>query len=130
MSDRLLDYTVLFVEDLDRSLAFYVDVLGCLVSHRHDPYAQLHTGTTRLAFYTRDAMSETLGVPLARPADDAPAFEIGFKFDDVDAVYEDLVARGVPSVSPPIDQPWGQRTAWVRDPDGNLVELVQDRTSS
>jgi len=123
---KLLDYTVLVVEDLDRALGFYVDVMGLTVSHRAGEYAQLVTGTTRLAFYTRRAMSETLGRELARPDETAPAFELGFKVEDVDAAWADLVGRGIPSVCPPRDRTWGQRTAYVRDPDGNLVELVQD----
>jgi uncharacterized glyoxalase superfamily protein PhnB len=45
---------------------------------------------------------------------------------DVDAAHAELVAAGVSSVTPPTDRGWGQRTAYVRDPDGNLVELVQD----
>lgn len=48
--------------------------------------------------------------------------------DDVDAVYASLVAGGAPSVSAPHD--WLDstlRVAWVADPDGNPVELVQRR---
>ncbi len=126
MTLRLLDYTVLVVEDLDRALAFYVDTMGLAVSHRAEHYAQLVTGTTRLAFYTRAAMSETLGRALERPSEDAPSFELGFKVEDVDAAWNELVEQGAPAAAPPRDRPWGQRTAYVRDPDGYLVELVQD----
>lgn len=126
MRPRLLDYTVLVVEDLDAALGFYVDRLGLTVSHRTAQYAQLVTGTTRLAFYTRRAMEETLGRPLSRPSEDAPAFELGFKVDDVDAAFAELVEAGALPAAEPRDRPWGQRTGYVRDPDGNLVELVQD----
>ena len=44
-----LDYTVLVVEDLDRAVAFYTNVLGISLSHRSGGYAQLVTGPTRLA---------------------------------------------------------------------------------
>lgn len=118
------DYVVLVVADLDRSLAFYVDRLGLPLGHRSGPYAQLATGTTRLALYERHAMSKTLGLPLHPPDPDAPGFELGFKVADIDAVFADLVASGSTSVCPPTDRPWGQRTAYVRDPDGHLVELV------
>lgn len=120
------DYVVLVVEDLDRALAFYCETLGLPPAHRSDPYAQLDTGRTRLAFYQRDAMSETLGFEAAPPDPDEPGFELGFKVDDCDAAYEELVAAGVASVTPPTDRPWGQRTAYLRDPDGHLVELAQD----
>ena len=120
------DYVVLVVEDLDRSLAFYVEVLGLKLGHRSGPFAQLDTGVTRVALYTRSAMAETLGRPLHAPADDAPGFELGFKVDDCDAAFGELVARGAQPAVEPETRPWGQRTAYVRDPDGHLVELAQD----
>jgi catechol 2,3-dioxygenase-like lactoylglutathione lyase family enzyme len=41
-----------------------------------------------------------------------------------------LIARGAPAVVPPTDRFWGQRTAYVRDPDGHLVELAQELRQS
>ena len=119
------DYVVLVVADLDRSLAFYAEILGLPLGHRSGPFAQLATGATRVALYEREAMASTLGVePLRPPEPDAPGFELGFKVDDVDAVYAEVVAAGAPAVTPPTDRPWGQRTAYVRDPDGHLVEFA------
>lgn len=118
------DYLVLVVTDLDRSLAFYVDLLGLPLGHRSGPYAQLATGTTRLALYERHAMAETLGRPLRAPDPDAPGFELGFKVAGLDAVHAELVAGGAAAVASPTDRPWGQRTSYLRDPDGHLVELV------
>ena len=66
------DYVILIVEDLDRALGFYVDVLGLRLGHRSGDYAQLDTGTTRLALYTRSAMAKTLGMTLDPPAASAP----------------------------------------------------------
>lgn len=121
------DYTVLIVESLDRALAFYVDVLGMQLNHRSGPYAQLATGVTRLAFYERSAMEATLGTALTPPAENTAAFELGFFVANVDNAYAELVVLGAAAVTPPADRPWGQRTAYVRDPDGNLIELVQPR---
>lgn len=120
------DYFILIVEDLDRALGFYVDVLGLRLGHRSGEYAQLDTGTTRLSLYTRSAMAETLGMTLDPPAASAPGFEVGFKVSDVDAVFTELIARGAHPVMPPTDRFWGQRTAYLRDPDGHLIELAQD----
>ena len=88
------DYLILIVEDLDRALRFYVDVLGLRLGHRSGDYAQLDTGATRLALYTRSAMAKTLGMPLNAPNSNAPGFEVGFKVADVDAAFDQLVARG------------------------------------
>lgn len=120
------DYVILIVEDLDRTLPFYTNVLGLRLGHRSGDYAQLDTGATRLGFYTRAAMTKTLGWSLQPPAQDAPGFEIGFKVPDVDATFAELVARGASPATPPTTRPWGQRTAYVRDPDGHLIELAQD----
>jgi lactoylglutathione lyase len=119
------DYLILIVEDLDRALGFYVDVLGLRLGHRSGEYAQLDTGATRLALYTRSAMAKTLGISLDPPASNAPGFEVGFKVIDVDEAFNELIARGAQPVMPPTDRFWGQRTAYVRDPDGHLVELAQ-----
>jgi lactoylglutathione lyase len=123
---RWADYVVLVVDDLDRSLEFYCGRLGLRLGHRSDPYAQLATGPTRISLYTREAMGRTLGRPLAPPDPGAPGFELGFKVDDVDAAFAELATAGVTTVTPPTDRPWGQRTAYVRDPDGHLIELVQE----
>jgi lactoylglutathione lyase len=120
------DYVVLIVEELDRALRFYTEVLGLRLGHRSGEYAQFDTGSTRLALYTRRAMSEILGISLGAPTAHAPGFEIGFKVADVDTAFSDLVARGAVSALPPTDRAWGQRTGYVRDPDGHLIELAQD----
>jgi lactoylglutathione lyase len=120
------DYLVLIVEDLDRALSFYTDVLGLQLGHRSGDYAQLSTGATRLAFYTRDAMAKAVGLPLKPPGDETPGFEIGFKVDDVDQAFLELVQKGARAAVQPTTRPWGQRTAYVRDPDGHLIELAQD----
>jgi catechol 2,3-dioxygenase-like lactoylglutathione lyase family enzyme len=102
-----------------------VDVLGLELNHRSGPYAQLRTGATRLAMYERSAMEETLGMGLTAPAENAPGFELGFFVTNVDNAYAELVISGATAVTPPADRAWGQRTAYVRDPDGNLIELVE-----
>lgn len=120
------DYVILIVDDLDRTLSFYTQVLGLRLGHRSGEYAQLDTGTTRLGFYTRTAMAQALGFSLTKPAADAAGFELGFKVTDVDAAYTELIEKGAAATTPPTTRPWGQRTAYVRDPDGHLIELAQD----
>jgi catechol 2,3-dioxygenase-like lactoylglutathione lyase family enzyme len=119
-----LDYVVLVVSDLDRALAFYTDVLGLALKHRSGPFAQLATGRTRLALYERAAMAETLGFAIEPPRREAPGFELGFLVEDVDRAFAELAARGAEKVTAPTDRAWGQRTAYLRDPDGHLIELA------
>ena len=123
------DYVILIVDDLDRSLRFYTQALGLRLGHRSGDYAQLDTGATRLSLYARGAMAKTLGMNLEPPPLNAPGFEIGFKVADVDAAFGELLARGGVPVVAPTDRFWGQRTAYIRDPDGHLIELAQDKSS-
>jgi catechol 2,3-dioxygenase-like lactoylglutathione lyase family enzyme len=120
------DYVVLLVDDLERALRFYTEVLGLKLGHRSGDYVQFATGRTRLALYTRSAMTKTLSMSLEPPAVNAPEFELGFKVADIDAAFAELVARGALPVAVPTDRFWGQRTGYVRDPDGHLIELAQD----
>ncbi len=126
MTARVPAYVVLVVEDLDRALDFYTRILELRLSHRSGSYAQLDTGATRISLYERAEMSAVLGRPLRAAHRDAPAFELGFKVDDCAAEYAALVQRGATPVVEPTDRAWGQRTAYVADPDGYLVELAQD----
>ena len=125
MALRTLDYTILIVEELDRSIAFYTEALGIPLRHRATEYAQLATENTRLALYTRAAMARTLNRPLERAAANAPGFEIGFLVDDVEIAFEALTAAGAEPIQAPTTRDWGQRTAYVSDPDGHLIELAQ-----
>jgi len=126
MKLRLPDYIILIVEDLDRALEFYTGVLGLNLKHRAEAFAQLETGATRLGLFTREAMATTLEMDLKAPDKNAPGFELGFKVDDVDEAFRELRKNGAAEVIAPTDRPWGQRTAYVRDPDGHLIELAQD----
>ena len=125
MELRIPDYIILIVEDLDRALEFYTGVLGLSLKHRAEAFAQLETGATRLGLFTREAMATTLGMNLKAPDENAPGFELGFKVDDVDEAFRQLRENGAPEVIAPTNRPWGQRTAYVRDPDGHLIELAQ-----
>jgi catechol 2,3-dioxygenase-like lactoylglutathione lyase family enzyme len=71
-------------------------------------------------------MTQALGFSLTKPAADAAGFELGFKVADVDAAYTELIEKGAAAATPPTTRPWGQRTAYLRDPDGHLIELAQD----
>ena len=59
--------------------------------------------------------------------DDASLFGrhtgIGFIVDDIDSVYQTLLAKGVSFEMPPTEQPWGGVLALMKDPDGNIFYL-------
>ena len=64
--------------------------------------------------------AERLGVSLG----DGPRFELWVYVDDVDETVQRLRGAGVPVLADPEDMPWGERMAYVADPDGNPVALA------
>ncbi len=121
-------YTILYVSDVAASLDFYERALGQRrrFVHESGDYAELDTGETALALAAHELAAENLpGV--YRPEEGAgarPAFEVCFVTDDVQGAFDRAVTEGAAAVTPPQTKPWGQDVAYVRDPDGNLVELA------
>lgn len=126
----LFGYTILYVEDVPYSLGFYEEAFGFKRRFLHEggDFGELDTGGTVLAFSSRKLIAE-LGKNPSAPMADSPCFEIAFVCDDVPAALEQALAAGARLVQEPEDMPWGQVTAYVRDPDGFLVELCTPVTA-
>jgi lactoylglutathione lyase len=121
-------YAILYVEDVAASLEFYERALGQRRRFLHDSgdYAELETGETALALAAHQLAASNLpGVFGPAEARDArPAFEVCFVTSDVQGAFDRAVREGAEAVTPPQTKPWGQDVAYVRDPDGNLVEIA------
>ncbi|HPH64711.1 MAG TPA: VOC family protein [Kofleriaceae bacterium] len=119
-----LKYTILYVQDVAASLAFYEAAFGLATRHVHESgeYAELETGATTLAFSARQFL-HSIGKSVAAPDRNAPVFEIAFETDDVAKDFERAVANGATPVSAPQAMPWGQTVSYVSDCDGYLVEI-------
>jgi lactoylglutathione lyase len=121
-------YTILYVSDVASSLDFYERALGQRRRFLHESgqYAELDTGETALAFAALVLAAANLpGVyrPQEGP-NSRPPFEVCFVTENVQAAFDRAVEEGAASVSAPQTKPWGQDVAYIRDPDGNLVELA------
>lgn len=121
---RTIDYVIRYVEDLERAVAFYRDVLGLEHRFTDEAYAEFSVGPTKLALYPRDRLPDLLGGEV--PAGGSPDGEVLFLVDDVDAEAERLRAAGARILTGPVDRPWGHRTVHLLDPDGLVVELAQE----
>lgn len=119
-----LGYTILYVEDPRRSLAFYQAAFGFDIQFVHESgdFGQLDTGATALAFSSRKLMT-ALGKNPQAPEATSPCFEIAFTTDDVPAALERAVQAGAKLIQGAEDMPWGQTVGYVADPDGFLVEI-------
>jgi lactoylglutathione lyase len=116
---------ILFVEDLERSKAFYHDMLGLGVDFEDSDSVGFKIDRLYFIVLQVDrARTQLQGEPTTTPRSGATAFLTTFT-DKVDAVHADLVERGVDFFQMPSDQPWGMRTAYFKDPDGHVWELSQ-----
>jgi catechol 2,3-dioxygenase-like lactoylglutathione lyase family enzyme len=110
MSDEAIP--VLVVDDLAATPCFY-ERLGFRVGFRFPPEGEP-------GFVTMNRGSSTIGFGAGGGGE---AFAYWVHVPDVDAAVAELGAAGVPVEGEPEDQPWGERVARVRDPDGRLVHL-------
>jgi lactoylglutathione lyase len=121
-------YTILYVRDVSASLDLYERAFGQRRRFVHETgqYAELDTGETTLALASRELAAANLPEELRPPEDGgaACAFEVCFVTDDVAGAFERAVREGADPVSAPQTRPWGQDVAYVRDADGNLIELA------
>ena len=113
----------LFVDDPQRSKAFYTRVFEAEVLFEDDNSAALRFDNLILNFLKRGAaVDELLGrVPQAASG---ASFQLTVWVDDADGVCTELADRGVEIVAGPLDRPWGVRTATFLDPDGYLWEVA------
>jgi methylmalonyl-CoA epimerase len=122
------DHVAITVQDMDRAVAFYRDLLGLEVLGQ----LFLEDGTIKLVFlrsgggcvelfeYRDQDAATAVGVP-----DTVGGFKhLALQTDDVDGVAARLKAAGVAFTLEPLDAVGGVRLAFFRDPDGNLLELV------
>ena len=118
-----LDYVILYVRDLERSLVFYRDVVGLPFKFTEHGYAEFATERTKLALFERAQLPQLIG----REANvGGPNVEVAFVVPDVDAETRRLTEAGVDILTGPVDRPWGHRTVHFLDPDGNVVEYAQE----
>jgi catechol 2,3-dioxygenase-like lactoylglutathione lyase family enzyme len=115
----------LFVEDLDRTKAFYQDVFGLPMHYEDDDSAVFNFGNTLVNLLKSMAAVELVGpAPIGAP-DAGSRMQFTIEVDDVDATCAELAKRGAELLNGPMDRPWGIRTACFRDPAGHIWEIAR-----
>lgn len=120
-----LGYVLLYVADVEKTVAFYESAFGLKRKMIHESsYAEMDTGATTLGFIGH-AMLEPQGIEYEKTTLDRPpaAFDIALVTDDVQPAYDRAVEAGAKRVTAPERKPWGQTVSYVRDLDGFLVEI-------
>ena len=112
-------FPILYVDDVERSAAFYTSTFGFEVRYRWPAEGALEFAFLRL---------EPLGIGIASRHGAAHNrgrdFELCIYTDDADDAAERLRAAGAEEVTAPADQPWGERLTYFRDADGHLLHVT------
>jgi len=124
---------MLSAADMARSLELYRDVLGGVVTYQFPPDADpafvvLRFGDSDVGIGVIGETPPLHGQPI-RPAS-GHRIEMCVYVDDLVSTFDAACAGGAPVVLEPTETPWGERIAYVTDPDGNLLMLTQARQSS
>ena len=124
----LLGWVIVYVDDPPAARDFYLRAFALRggFAAPSGTYAELDTGSTRLAFaaYALGEGNFPGGVRRGDREGRPPNVEIALVADDVDAAYARALDAGCQSLAAPAEKPQGQRVAYVRDPFGTLVELA------
>ena len=122
-----LDGFGLMVKDMETMVRFYRDVLGFGIHEAEDAEnVYLIKDGTLFMLYRRKDFETLTGRKYEYSGGFNGHFEIALyveRFEDVDREYEKAVARGATEVMAPATEPWGQRTCYIADPEGNLIEI-------
>ena len=121
---RAVDYTVIFARDLAAMRGFYEGVLGFRLARAlSDGWLEYHVGATTLVLALPGPTAGDAPLP-----EGSAALQLAFRVPpgEVDRCARELEARGIEILSPPQDRPFGHRTLFFRDPDGNLLEVYAE----
>jgi lactoylglutathione lyase len=116
----------LFVEDPDRSAAFYQDIFDLEPAFSDDNGSMFRLVNT-LLFVTSSGEAPNMIAPaVAGAPGNGPRHVFAIIVDDVDAVCAELTGKGVALLNGPEDRSWGMRTANFQDPDGYVWEIATE----
>jgi catechol 2,3-dioxygenase-like lactoylglutathione lyase family enzyme len=122
-----LDGLGIFVRDMAAMVRFYRDVLGFEIKEdENTTNVFLQKDGTLFLLYRRSDFEKMTNRTYAYAEKINGHFELALSVENyaaVDAAYRDVLAKGAISVMAPATESWGQRTCYIADPEGNLVEI-------
>lgn len=122
-----LDGYGLFVEDMAKMIRFYRDVLGFEIKEDEntDNVYLLKDGTLFL-LYGRNSFEKLTNKKYEYLKGVNAHSEMALyvdTYEEVDLQYQNAIANGAASLLEPTTEPWGQRTCFIADPEGNVIEI-------
>jgi predicted enzyme related to lactoylglutathione lyase len=129
------------VSDMEKSIAFYEEVLGLEKSYEHPVWTSFDIEGTSLAIAVSGTKGENKDAETCRSCTPcvlryaagkeqqtgkpAAIFVVYLSIEDLDGQYHELKEKGVEFISEPREQAWGGRTAVMLDPDQNILVLSE-----
>jgi lactoylglutathione lyase len=117
-----VNYVIIFVSDMKRSIEFYREVLGLELRMESPKWTEFATGTATLALHgvEEDAAKRSV------VAEMVPGYcNPGFTVEDLDAFHKRMKAHGVPCPMPPTVEEYGVKLATYADPDGLRLTVAE-----
>ena len=122
-----LDGFGIFTEYRGAQIAFYRDVLGFEIRETAEAgNVFLEKDGTLFLMYGRRDFEKMTGGKFGYAGGVNGHFEIALSvanYAAVDRAFEQVVSKGAKPVMEPTTEPWGQRTCYIADPEGNLIEI-------
>ena len=110
----------LLTRDVEALAQFYAKALG-VQAEGDATHVDLHTQGAHISIFSSEGMEQM--APGSMQGAGYGSVTLGFEVTDVDAEYERLKTPGVEFIMLPRTHPWGARSFWFRDPDGNVVDF-------
>jgi catechol 2,3-dioxygenase-like lactoylglutathione lyase family enzyme len=111
----------LLVDDLDKAVAFYQNILGLKLNSTDAGYADFDLSGTLLAIFDRNTATDMFSTKHMSVAGDTV---LCFQVEDINKACEQLKQKGVEIFEGPKKVPWGQTVAYFKDPDGHIWEVT------
>ena len=121
VTSPMLAHTCLITGDVERLVNFYENILRIKAKRSGTDYAEFTTGASVLAIFSFAAQEKY--IPGSSQAAANHSLVLEFQVADADQEYRRLRSSVQTWVKPPTTQPWGTRSIYFRDPDGNLVDF-------
>jgi catechol 2,3-dioxygenase-like lactoylglutathione lyase family enzyme len=121
VSGPVLVNTCLITDRFSELVGFYQRVLGSAPNVKVGEYAEFHTGAGVLAIFSAKAQEKY--IPGSSEAASNKSAILEFRVANVDGEFARLQGIVKVWVKRPTNQPWGTRSFYFRDPDGNLVDF-------
>jgi catechol 2,3-dioxygenase-like lactoylglutathione lyase family enzyme len=116
-----LMHTCLITNNVNQLTQFYEPVLALKAQKSGEDYAEFRTDVGVLAIFSAAAQEKY--IPGSAISATNKSMILEFQVADVDKEYARLQSLVKTWVKPPTTQPWGTRSIYFRDPDGNLVDF-------